>query len=135
MVEQFFGRWGQGHSGALIHHRKSLIGKDFVDWTRDTAGVADCGGRRRILSNQIVRSLTDRGDPGEEVTHVNGAPVRKTLTPSIQLVNREESLREQCLRTRRLDVKSVTGGLSELSKIAFGLEFVVVNSGFKLKRN
>jgi hypothetical protein len=40
MVEQFSGRRGQGHSGALIHHRKSLIGKDFVDWTRDTAGVA-----------------------------------------------------------------------------------------------
>jgi hypothetical protein len=42
---------------------------------------------------------------------------------------------EQCLQTRRLDVKSVTGGLSELSKIAFSLEFVVVNSGFKFKRN
>jgi hypothetical protein len=52
-------------------------------------------------------------------------------TKPIQKANSEQRLRI----CGGLSVKSVTGGLSELSKIAFGLDFVVVNSGFKFKRN
>jgi hypothetical protein len=34
MGEQSSGRQGQGQGSALIYHRKRLIGKGFVDWTR-----------------------------------------------------------------------------------------------------
>jgi len=40
MTEQLTGRRRLGHSFALIYHRKRLIGKDFVDCTRDTEGFA-----------------------------------------------------------------------------------------------
>jgi hypothetical protein len=34
-VGHFSGRQGQGTVGTLIYHRKGLIGKDLVDWTRN----------------------------------------------------------------------------------------------------
>ena len=36
---------------------------------------------------------------------------------------------------RGLSVKTGAGGLSELSKVTFSFDFVVVNSGFKFKQN
>jgi hypothetical protein len=55
-VQQFSGRQGQGHSRALIYHRKRLNGKGFVDGARDTVGVArfSVGGAK--LSDEIARS-------------------------------------------------------------------------------
>jgi hypothetical protein len=53
MREQFSGRRGQRNTGAVIYHRKSLICKGFVDWTRDTAGVA------RLLAGDAELSVRD----------------------------------------------------------------------------
>lgn len=57
MVKQFFGRQGQGRSRALIYHWKRLIGKGFVDWTGDTAGVASLSAGDADLSGWDVLSI------------------------------------------------------------------------------